>query len=170
VVLSTCVCLCPGSPVSVCRENDSLSLFFLTSTAPHSPSAVHPLLLSSPCCLGDYQLCYLSDLAPVVCRLSSSPSCLGDAISALNVLELQSCTSSIDLGVGSLPSPLHHSSNGSPTLFLLVAITPVPFAWLTVVITFLIILIIPSPILCSNGDLGCIHRWVDVLSQTVHDQ
>jgi len=25
VVLSTCVCHCPGSPVSVCRENDSLS-------------------------------------------------------------------------------------------------------------------------------------------------
>jgi hypothetical protein len=52
-------------------------------------------------------------------------------------------------------------------LLFLTAITPVPFAWLTVVIT---ILIIPSPVLCSNGDLECIHRWVDVLSQTVHDQ
>ncbi|KAF8171078.1 hypothetical protein K438DRAFT_201705 [Mycena galopus ATCC 62051] len=62
---------------------------------------------------------------------------------------------------------LHHSFQGSLILLFLTAITPVPFAWLTVVIT---ILIIPSPVLCSNGDLECIHRWVDVLSQTVHDQ
>ncbi|KAJ7690935.1 hypothetical protein B0H16DRAFT_1525919 [Mycena metata] len=49
----------------------------------------------------------------------------------------------------------------------LMAITPVPFTWLTVVtVTW----IIPSPVLGSNGDPGCIHRWVDVLSQTVHDQ